>query len=259
MNEVWPGFLNPHPGEWPACETCCYEELPTFMSTFFPTPRHGTGLTPEAYAISQTFYPHMIGGPMAQKLAWCDKLGQAEVDRLIEKGRLLTLVQREPTEDNPRDWEWLPLPRKAEEVNAANRPGARGMSGHDAINRSYLIQFRCERLGIVMQCPACEGHGDIATAAQRKEADDWEETEPPTGDGWQLWETVSEGSPISPVFATEDELASWMSDPERGDQWVPGHVAAKFIADGWAPSLVGSANTGVVSGVEFVGTQEVSG
>lgn len=29
------------------------------------------------------------------------------------------------------------------------------------------------------------------------------------GDGWQLWETTSEGSPQSPVFATADELAEW--------------------------------------------------
>lgn len=32
---------------------------------------------------------------------------------------------------------------------------------------------------------------------------------PPTGDGFQLWETTSEGSPTSPVFATLDELCAW--------------------------------------------------
>lgn len=35
---------------------------------------------------------------------------------------------------------------------------------------------------------------------------------PPKGDGYQLWETTSEGSPISPVFATLDELCSWCED-----------------------------------------------
>ena len=29
-----------------------------------------------------------------------------------------------------------------------------------------------------------------------------ERREPPIGDGWQVWETVSEGSPVTPVFAT---------------------------------------------------------
>jgi hypothetical protein len=34
--------------------------------------------------------------------------------------------------------------------------------------------------------------------------------------GWQLYETVSEGSPLSPVCATKDELAAWMSSPAAG-------------------------------------------
>ena len=32
---------------------------------------------------------------------------------------------------------------------------------------------------------------------------------PPKGQGYQLWETTSEGSPISPVFVTLDELCEW--------------------------------------------------
>ena len=33
--------------------------------------------------------------------------------------------------------------------------------------------------------------------------------DPPSGPGWQLWETTSAGSPVSPVFATPEELAEW--------------------------------------------------
>lgn len=33
--------------------------------------------------------------------------------------------------------------------------------------------------------------------------------EPPAGEGYQLWETTSEGSPISPVFETLSELSEW--------------------------------------------------
>lgn len=32
---------------------------------------------------------------------------------------------------------------------------------------------------------------------------------PPKGDGYQLWETTSEGSPVSPIFCTLDELCEW--------------------------------------------------
>lgn len=35
------------------------------------------------------------------------------------------------------------------------------------------------------------------------------DVEPPTGGGYQLWETTSEGSPSSPVFKTLDELCGW--------------------------------------------------
>ncbi len=33
--------------------------------------------------------------------------------------------------------------------------------------------------------------------------------EPPNGEGYQLWETTSAGSPKSPVFKTVEELAGW--------------------------------------------------
>lgn len=60
----------------------------------------------------------------------------------------------------------------------------------------------------------------------------------------QLWETVSEGTPVSPPFATVDELIAHLA--EHGDEWdgKRGHGAwgmerAKaFCADGWAPSFV---------------------
>ena len=56
-------------------------------------------------------------------------------------------------------------------------------------------------------CPVCKGeHMDPAV----KEAyDAWQEFEPPAGPGFQLWETTSEGSPISPVFETLDLLCAW--------------------------------------------------
>lgn len=35
------------------------------------------------------------------------------------------------------------------------------------------------------------------------------ELNPPKGDGYQLWETTTEGSPISPVFKTVEALAKY--------------------------------------------------
>lgn len=62
-------------------------------------------------------------------------------------------------------------------------------------------------------CPTCRGHASVEVyPGQRAEAEAWEPTEPPSGEGWQMWETTSEGSPMSPVFATADELAAWLAD-----------------------------------------------
>jgi hypothetical protein len=72
--------------------------------------------------------------------------------------------------------------------------------------------------------------------------------------GWQLYETVSEGSPLSPVCATKDELAAWLSSPAAGDERRSPEVAAKFVAEGWAPSFVMTPQTGFMSGVEWVGS-----
>ncbi|MGA5820866.1 hypothetical protein ACPC54_23735 [Kitasatospora sp. NPDC094028] len=194
----------------------------------------------------------------AQRLAalfnrqWSHHLSQQDVDALVAASRLKKL-----THMWSREHGWQPIePPVALTAAQVNEWSLQGM-GHDSINTSVVIQARCERDGIDDTCASCQGHGSVeAYPGQRAEAEAWQWTEPPTGDGWQLWETVTEGSPQSPVFATADELATWMSDPARGTDWVPGHVAAQFIKAGWAPTAVSSASAGMVPGVEHIGTQE---
>ena len=83
------------------------------------------------------------------------------------------------------------------------------------------------------------------------------EIKPPAGDGWQLWETVSEGSPISPVFTTPEELARWMVSGRSAWMMPTDYDAAlRFITgSGWAPSMVFTPKTGFVDGVTFEGRQ----
>jgi hypothetical protein len=259
LDEVWEGFLLPGRLHERPCPDCDYSRQETVMDRLFPSSGgHSTGYSPEAHAIAQTFYPHMIAsGSRAhdEALAWHDKLGQAEVDNLVAEGRLRELRKREPAGDNPRDREWVSVPRSAAEVNEANRKP--GPGGHDGINRMILVSFRCERLGITVECATCHGHASLeAYPGQRAEAEAWEPQEPPAGEGWQLWETVSEGSPISPVLTTAGELAAWMSDPARGRDWLTPEAAAKFVASGWAPTFMSTPETGLVSGAECIGTHD---
>lgn len=75
---------------------------------------------------------------------------------------------------------------------------------------------------------------------------------------YQLWETVSEGTPVSPPFATQEELIAHLA--EHGDGgWgasSPGgwgmEQARRFVmGDAWAPSMV-IVDGKFMSGVEFV-------
>lgn len=216
LKKVWEGYLLPESLHEEECQKCA-----------------GSGLSPEAGALSETFYPHQIGSRYGrqheERLAWHDKIGQAEVDNLLAEGRLRTWV---PGENGERG-HWESLPRTADEVNAAQRRG--GLDGHDGINRHVLVKFRCERLGIPYLCSRCEGHGSVEKYdGQRAEAEAWGPTEPPIGDGWQMWETTSEGSPTSPVFATAQELAAWCA--ASGASVFGSHTAP---ADEWLRIITG--------------------
>lgn len=105
-------------------------------------------------------------------------------------------------------------------------------------------------------CTACDGEGRTDKyEGQSAEAEAWVPTEPPAGDGWQVWETVSEGSPISPVFADREGLVDWLCSPAY--TWgvstpMSREQAARFVESAWAPSLV-ATSAGVVAGEQWVG------
>jgi len=279
LNKTWEGFLSPDSLDGKDCPDCengyspQAKNLHDLWYGHIPFDPTSTGSTPwraDTPAIRTRAERNVADAPdyygsgepavarEAQRLAdhfnsgWLHHLSQDDVDALIKAGRLHDFTHTWTREDGWQPKEPAVVPTAAE----VNEWSLRGF-GHDAINASVVVSARCEREGVNATCQTCDGHATIeAYPGQRADAEAWEPTDPPNGDGWQLWETVSEGSPISPVFATSDELASWMSDPERGDRWVPPAVAAKFIADGWAPSFIGSVSTGLVSGVEWVGTQD---
>jgi hypothetical protein len=276
LSKVWHGFLMPDKFDETKCPDCKggyskrYEYLHALWYGNVPFDPAETGSTPlraETPAVrafaernverSPDYYGRgelaiaMEGQRLAELFnsQWSHHLTQDDVDALVEAGRLMDLTHTWTRENGWQAKEPAVHPTAAE----VNEWSLRGF-GHDGINAYVVVKARCEREGVAVTCSTCDGHGSFeAYEGQRAEAEAWERTEPPAGEGWQLWETVSEGSPISPVFATAEELAGWMSDPERGSRWVPQETAAKFIAEGWAPSLVATPATGVVSGVEFIG------
>jgi hypothetical protein len=180
---------------------------------------------------------------------WCHHLSQDDVVALVAAGRLMDFTHTWTREDG---WQKIepPVRPTAAQVNEWSLSGF----GHDSINAMIAVRARCEREGFDHTCPACHGHGSLeAYEGQRAEAEAWERSEPPMGEGWQLWETVTEGSPVSPVFVSSEDLAAWMSDPERGEDWMPAETAANFISHGWAPTFISTPETGLVSGAEMIG------
>ncbi len=108
----------------------------------------------------------------------------------------------------------------------------------------YLLRVGCEYCKVVKtsNCPCCGGENGV-----------YPDVPVPTGEGYQMWETTSEGSPISPVFKTEESLARWLSDTGASsfgsmtstyEEWL-----RMILEDGWAPSMVYTPEGGLNSGV----------
>lgn len=184
------------------------------------------------------------------KCQWMHHLIQEDVDALIEAGRLHDLTSEWTQENGWQKREGVVV--TADQVNAWSLSGM----GHDCINQWVCVKARCARNGEPSSCDVCNGSGESWPSEELKaQSEAWEPTEPPVGDGYQIWETVSEGSPVSPAFANPADLAAWMVANDESvtkgndfDAWM------KFIDAGWAPSLVGSS-AGIQDGVAFVGSK----
>lgn len=166
--------------------------------------------------------------------AWCYHINQDDADALVAEGRLRDLTHDWVPEEGwrPKD---PPAAPTALEVNLWNIT----RSGHDSINCWIVIGAECERLGAKTSCQHCGGEGRVWPSEEAKAAyDDWEPTPPPEGPGYQIWETVSEGSPISLVFETPEGLAQYMAGRKWGcDDGTPYEAWLSFIkGPGWAPS-----------------------
>ena len=235
LRTIWEGYLNPfnkHAKQCPFCE--------------------GSGYNEETKKIKDDWY-----GFYDQEKKWCYKITQDEVDALVEAGRLMDFTHIF-TNGNwiKKDPEYKPI---AAEVNEWAKIGF----GHDAINCMICVEARAKRLGVWGEnglCEHCGGSGEIwLNEKYKKMAEEWVKTEPPKGDWYQMWETTSEGSPLSPAFKTKEELARWLVDNKASsfgssistyEQWM------KMIDAKWCISMAtkidDNGNIKIMSGVDAV-------
>ena len=109
-----------------------------------------------------------------------------------------------------------------------------------------------------------EGFLEKANAEGLQEAIDWYGQAPDQNDympDWpaserthlMMYEDTSEGTPISPAFATPEELARWLAD--TGASSLGSNTASyegwlRVAKGGWAPSAVSIGGGPLVSGVD---------
>lgn len=277
VGEKWPGFLNPHyvATECAACGHTGLSRAGKILHDrwygylpFKPEDRGSTPFLPSHPIIraraehnvrsAPQYYARGEAGLLAEarrlcehfNASWSHHLNAYDVKALVDANRL-----HDFTHVFTRDRGWQPkepprIPTPAE----VNEWSINFGIGHDSINQWVVVKAECARLGEPNECAVCGGEGEIWPSAEAKAVyEAWEPTPPPKGEGYQIWETVSEGSPISPVFATPEELARHMEgrkwgadDGQTYDTWM------RFIqGPGWAPSLI--ATDGIVfEGVEGV-------
>ena len=268
LKKIWGGFVNPYYSQQIECPECAGSGSSPFAKLlsdkwygnayFEPESRGSKPFTPEHPIIAARAKANVDNAPEyygsgpdneqkeAQRLCdlfngqWSHHLNERDVAALIAAGRLMDLTH---TFTPGKGWEpkkpaYTPTP---EEVNNWSLSGF----GHDSINNWCVVSAECKRCGEPEMCSRCDGEGGLWPTNEIKAAcEDWENTEPPEGDGWQVWETVSEGSPVTPVFTTREGLIDYLVD--RGDAWDQSRGdggwkrenAQAFVDDQWAPSLI---------------------
>ena len=170
LNMIWKGYISPYKSI--ECKSC-----------------EVSGASPEYKRLSDDWY-----GFDRPENKWCYKITEDEAKALWDAGRIKHTFKKCPTGDQVNKW-------------AKN-----DILGHDAINQYICVNHRAKKLGITeMNCKYCDGDGYIYINEEIKQLDEnFEKIEPPIGEGYQLWETTSEGSPVSPVFKTPELLATWL-------------------------------------------------
>ena len=228
MNKTWPGFLNPHWHPCPAeAKGLCHGgwtnagKWLNAVARFISLIGGQASVSPEAAEAERKrgiIYPH----PYLQRWAMAPS----------SRGQLL-----------PMDAELHAL--------------VQGLAGDCKVDdfanscTEWVIAKAMMRAAGVDEktwgiCPVCKG--SAVDPAHKEAYEAWKPTEPPTGEGWQLWETVSEGSPVSKVFATRDAFVQYLRDEGYSEQ-----AAQRFTDEGWAPSIVVTGDGRAMDGIAAAG------
>jgi hypothetical protein len=227
LGEPWAPRLRQPSGEFPSCPDCGPPARPAFGRDNLGHKR-GDGLSAPARALVHTFWEYLCDD---KTQCWAHSLTQEDIAAVVESKPYFGIegvhyqVERGECDcgknkdceecygrGNYTKWIGLRLPTP-EEVNGSTQQvfNPFDLSSSDCYT---LVRTRCEKRGQPFKCPTCDGYGSVASPEERSACENWVMPDPPQGEGWQMWESVSEGGPISPVFDSPEALASWLADYE---------------------------------------------
>lgn len=194
LNEVWEGFVNPHYRRCPKAST-------------FECSRGSSNAGAWLDAISR--FIALIGEEAANE----PFAEQRKVRGLTYPHPYLTEWPQAPRESfhSQRLLTFTPELHTFVEGLAGKKIESNEFPGSSLaweIQKALLKAAGIDPEGEWGMCLVCKGEGMDPAAKEAYDA--WKPTSPPEGEGWQLWETVSEGSPISNVYATEDAFVEYL-------------------------------------------------
>ena len=237
LGSTWGGFLNPHYKECAECggrgSTKSAQALEVLVGRLMVAGADSTG-RPDGYNGQPLLVPNYPNAPRQHYRHWPHPY-------LVEMG----------IADPGDTFHELT-------TGLAGRPPS-GPFGHDACDRWSASKAIVKAAGLPEswgECGACGGEGLDPSAADAYNA--WEATPPPTGPAYQIWQTVSEGGPVSPPFLDPEDLADWMvsnDDSITRDTDRAGWLS--FIrGPGWAPSMIHAPSSELRSGVAALAAAE---
>ena len=210
INQLWKGYY--HPFKALECKACDRSgKSPAYKK-----------LSDDWYAFDKPNYVDLGNGRRFNDNAWQYHLTELEVAALVIEGRLSDLMDKwyhYNKEQNQWEWcdrekrEWIKCDQPTFPTPEVVNDWAKKTMGHDACNQWICVKARGEALGIVGDCEYCNGKGEYWFSEEiEKMSEEIKNYDPPTGDGYQLWSTTTEGNPMSPVFETLEELCQYLED-----------------------------------------------
>lgn len=243
LNKVWKGYINPHFRACPESQKTCFngctageqwlESILRLLVTAADDALDG-GRRKERGGVWP--HPYLVEMPTVPTYDIPRELSREEVLREMLRRR------RDPASFV------LPLTKDLVDLVGGfedRGPSPFGFLGGSATYRMREALLKAAKLdpetwGI---CPVCKGKN--MDPAIKEQYDAWKGYEPTEGPDWQLWETVSEGSPISPVFPTRETFVEYLVSTGTTRS-----ASEAFANSGWTPSAVNVPDKGFVSGIE---------